>query len=149
MLEGFAHHDGTEVGASDTNVDDGVNGFTGVSLPRAGSDLFGELFDVSEDLVDLVTGSGLVNLPTALAGRWVSQSNVEHSSVFRRVDVLSGKHVVSELLDVGLPCEGKQGREDLIVDQVFRVVQEDRRVGSRRRLELKREFLESRRVGLE
>ena len=80
---------------------------------------------MSKDLVDLVTGSILVDLPSS-SRRWgVSERNVEDSSVFRGVDVFAGKHGVTELLDARLTGEVEQRGEDLVIDQVLRVVEED------------------------
>ena len=47
-LERFGHHDGTQIGTTNTDVDDGVDGFSGVTFPGATSNRIGELFDVGE-----------------------------------------------------------------------------------------------------
>jgi len=109
VLERLADHHRSEVGSTDTDVDDGVDALAGVTLPCAGSDLLGELLDVVQHLVHVVARALLVNLPTAL-GRWrVSESNVQDRSALGRVDVLSRKHGITEGLDLGLTGELEKG----------------------------------------
>ena len=105
MFQGLANHDRSKIRSTDTNVDDSVDRLSSVTFPSSGSDLFRKLFNVVEDLVDVISSSFLVNLPSTLGRRWVSESNVENSSVFRSVDVLSRKHGISESLDLSLSSE--------------------------------------------
>jgi hypothetical protein len=125
VLQRLADHDGSQVGSTNTNVDDCVDALSSVTLPGARSDLLGELLHVGEDLVDVIAGTLLVNLPATLGGRGVSQSDVEDGSVFGSVDVLAGEHGVSEGLDLSLSGEVEEGGEDLVIDQVLGVVEED------------------------
>jgi hypothetical protein len=98
---------------------------------------------VLEDIVDLID-TGLVDAETALLG--VSESDVEDSSVLGGVDVVTGEHRVSELLDLGFSGKVEKGREDLLIDQVLGVIEEKRDIGGRSSKVLG-EGRESRRVG--
>jgi hypothetical protein len=61
----------------------------------------------------------------------VSQCDVQDSSVFRGVDVFTCKHGVSERLDIGFTGELEKRGKNLVIYQVFRVVEEDGCVGGR------------------
>jgi hypothetical protein len=95
VLEGLGDHDGSEVGSSDTDVDDVGDGLAGVALPLTRADRVGEGLDVGEDVKDLVR-SGLVDLPVGE----VSEGDVKDGSVLGGVDVLAGVHVIPGLLDL-------------------------------------------------
>jgi hypothetical protein len=60
--------------------------------------------------------------------------------------VLAGKHVVAELLDAGFARERVERGEDLVVDEVLRVVEENRGIGGGGR-EGERELVKARAVG--
>jgi hypothetical protein len=55
----------------------------------------------------------------------VAKRDVQDGAIFRGVDVISGKHLVPEGLDLGLAGERKEDVEDGLGDQVFGVVQEE------------------------
>lgn len=114
-LEGLDGHDGPEVRASDTDVDDGGDLLAGVSLPFAGPDLVGELLYVLEDVSDLVS-AGFVDLEGAIG---VPEGDVQDGTALGSVDVLPGEHLIPGLLDIGLPGEIEEGVEDLVVDEIL------------------------------
>lgn len=132
VLEGLADHNGTKVGTTDTNVDDGVNGLASVTLPGARANRVGEFLHVGKDGVDLVN-TGLRDLEATLISRGVSERNVQDGTALRGVNVLAVKHRVTERLDLGLTGEVKERGEDLIIDKVLGVVKEKRDVWRRRR----------------
>lgn len=66
MLERLAHHCGTKVGSTDTDVDDGIDRLSGVSLPFARPDRVGELLHVREDSVNPFTSSFLLYIPSTI-----------------------------------------------------------------------------------
>jgi len=90
----------------------------------------------------------LLDLPAALGNRGVAESNVEDGAVLRGVNVLAGEHLVAEALDLGLAGKGEERREDLLVDEVLRVVEENGDIGLGR-LELERVLVEALGVGSE
>lgn len=132
VLEGLADHNGTKVGTTDTNVDNSVDGLAGVALPRARANRVGELLHVRKDSLDLVN-TGLRDLEAALVSRGVSESNVQNGTALRGVNVLAGKHLITESLDLGLTGEVKEGGEDLVIDKVLGVVEKERDIRGRRR----------------
>lgn len=132
MLERLGDHDRSEIGATDTNVDDRVNGLAGVSLPLAGTNRVGKLLDVVEHTLHLV-GTFFLDLELLARRKDVSQGDVQDGTVLGRVDVLPSKHGVPERFHLGLLGERQQLVKDLARDQVFRVVEQDAVDVARRR----------------
>lgn len=132
VLEGLADHNGTKVRTTDTNVDDSVDGLAGVTLPGARANRVRELLHMGKDRLDLVN-TGLRDLEATLVSRGVSESNVQDGTALRGVDVLAGKHLVTESLDLGLTGEVKEGGEDLVIDKVLGIVEKERDIRGRRR----------------
>jgi hypothetical protein len=120
-LESLSDHDGTEVGSSDTDVDDGVDGLAGVTLPLARADLVRELLHVLQHALDLVS-SRLVDLELATD---VAEGDVKDGTVLGGVDVLASEHVIASGLEVGLFGEVEESGEDLVVDEVLGEVDEE------------------------
>lgn len=120
-LERLRDHDGPEIRATDTNVDDSVDGLTGITLPLSTANRFRELLDVREDLPDLVDTS-LLDLEVVE----VAERDVQYRAILGSVNVLSSEHLVAVGLDLGLADEVKERREDLLVDQVLGEVEEER-----------------------
>lgn len=127
-LERFRDHDGPQVGSADADVDDRVDGLARVALPLSAPHGLGELLDVGEDLLHLVRAL----LLDAEAVVQVPQRDVQHGSILRGVDVLAREHVVAGALDAGFLDEVEQSGENLVVDQVFGVVEQDGRSWVRR-----------------
>ncbi|KAI3477404.1 hypothetical protein L1887_60923 [Cichorium endivia] len=143
-LERLGDHDGAEVGATDADVDDALDGLAGVTLVGAGADGLGELLHVLELGLDLVD-AGLVDLE--VAGD-VAEGDVEDGAALGGVDVLAGEHGVDLLLDLRLLGEGEELVEHLIIDEVLGEVEEEASVGVAR-VPLSRVLVEALRVGLE
>ena len=59
----------------------------------------------------------------------VPQGNVEYRPVLGGVDMFPAKHVIPALFDLCLSGQGKQGIEDLLVDEVLGVVEQDGDIG--------------------
>lgn len=144
-LERLGDHDGTEVGTSDTDVDDRVDRLARVTLPFARAHFVREVGHVLQHALDLV-GAGLVNLE--LVGAEVAERDVEDGAVLGRVDVLAREHVIARGLDVALLGELDEVLPHFLVDQVLRVVDEDVHVLLGRVVRL-RELFESLRVRVE
>lgn len=141
-LEGFGDHDGTQVGSTDTDVDDGGDGLAGVPLPRTAPDGVGELLDVGKDTGDLV-GTRLGDRELAVD---VAESDVKHGTVFGSVDVLSREHLVAEGLDLRLTDEIEEGPENGLGDEVLGEIEEEGDVGIVRGDILPMELVESFRI---
>jgi len=112
-----------QVGATNTDVDDGVDLLAGVTLPLATANLLGELLDVLENIVDTLNDALTVNLHLLVGG--VAEGYMVDGAVLGEVDLLTSEHVIAELLEVGLL--GKLDKElyGLLGDEVLREVEED------------------------
>lgn len=132
VLERLGDHDRSEIGATDTDVDDRVNGLACVSLPFAGTNRVGKLLDVVEHTLHLV-GTFFLDLELLAGRKDISQGDVQDGTIFGRVDVFPGKHGISERFHLGLLRERQQLIKDLARDQVFRVVEQDAVDVARRR----------------
>jgi hypothetical protein len=119
-LERLSNHDGTQVGTTDTNVNDGVDGLPRVSLPSSVPNRLGELLDVLKHGGDL-SGALLADLELVE----VTESDVEDGTILRGVDVLPGEHLVPVGLDFGLANEVEEGVQDGLGNQVLGVIQEE------------------------
>ena len=127
-LESLGDHNGTQVRTTDTNVDNGIDGLSGVSLPSTVSNGLGKLFYVlkyGRNLTDAFL-SDLVLVK-------VTEGDVEDGTILGRIDMLSGEHLVPIGLHLGLPNELEEGVEDGFGNQVFGIIQEegDRRIARR------------------
>lgn len=119
-LQSFGDHDGTQIGTTDTNVDDGVDRLAGISLPLSAPDALRELLDMSEDLVHFVH-TRLGDLPFVK----VSESDVKHGTIFGGVNVLSCEHLLAVLFDLGFAHEIEKSSEDGLGDEILGKVEEE------------------------
>src|SRR5262245_1304074 len=103
MLQCFISHDRSEIGTTDTDVDDVANALAGVAFPLAASHAVGEVGHLIEDRVDLRHNILAVN--NDRCSFWCTQSHVQNSAVFRDVDLLSAKHRVNTRTESRLICE--------------------------------------------
>lgn len=122
-LESLADHDRAQVGATDTDVDDGVDRLAAVALPLAAPDLLGELLHVVEHAVDLLHYALPIHLHRVILG--VPEGDMVHGSVLGEVDLLTLEHVISELLDVGLLGQLDQQWQSVLSEEVLAEVEED------------------------
>mmetsp|Transcript_40401 Transcript_40401/g.72796 ORF Transcript_40401/g.72796 Transcript_40401/m.72796 type:complete len:592 (+) Transcript_40401:163-1938(+) len=122
-LERLGDHDRTEVGPSDANVHDRVDGLAGVALPGSIADVFGERLDLGEDgvylrhdilAVDVDGGVGLV-----------AEGHVEDGAVFGVVDFDARVHFLGLAHDVRFRSELVEEVHGLFRDAVLRVVDEE------------------------
>ena len=119
-LESLSDHNGTQVGAPNTNIDDGVDRLSRVPLPGSVPNGLGKPLDVLEHGGNL-TGTLLTDLELVE----VAESDVEDSTILRGVDVLSGEHLVPVVLNFSFANEIKEGVEDGFGNQILRVIQEE------------------------
>ena len=83
-------HGGTEVRATDADVDDMTDPLSGRSLPRARPHPLGEARHAIEHVGDVGGHRSAVNREVIVVAG--PQSGVEHGSVFGGIDVFSGEH---------------------------------------------------------
>jgi hypothetical protein len=119
-FECLGHHDGAEIGASDTDVNNGVNPLACVALPLAAANGVREGLDVLEHPGDLIRAS-LGDLELVK----VTEGDVKDSTVLRGVDVLAGEHLVPVCLKLGLTDEREKSVEDRFGDEILGVVEEE------------------------
>jgi hypothetical protein len=115
----------SQIGATNTDVDDGVDFLVGVALPLAAAHLLGELFHVLEDAVDTLNDALSVDLHLLFAD--IAEGDVVNSTVLGEVDLLTRKHLITELLKPRLLRELDEQLQGLIGDEVLGEVEQ--RVG--------------------
>ena len=121
-LQRFVHHDGTQVGTADADVDDGFDLLAGNAGPFAGANLVGECVDAAEHFAHVLDGVLSVNDVLAFVFGRAAQCGVQHGAVFGVVDVHAGVHGLGALVELdglGEVCEQLQGfRLDQVLGQV-------------------------------
>jgi hypothetical protein len=122
-LEGLGDHDGAKVRSTNTNVDNGVDGLAGVTLPLTRANLLGELLHVVQHAVDLLDYALAVDLHGLVGG--VAQGHVVDGASLCEVDLLALEHVIAELLDLCLLGELDQQLEGLLGDEVLGEIEKD------------------------
>lgn len=143
-LESLSYHDGTarycqslllrgchcvghsQVGTTNTNVDDGVNLLACVTLPLAAANLLGEFLDVLEDFVDALDDALAIDLHLLVGG--VAKSYVVNCAVLGEVDLLASEHVIAELLDASFLGKLDKKLHSLLGDEVLGKVEQNLRV---------------------
>lgn len=118
--------DAVQVRSTNTNVDDGVNLLASVSLPLAAANLLAELLHVVENAVDALDDALAVDLHLLVGD--VAERNMVDGAVLSEVDLLTSKHLITELLEAGLFCELDEQLQRLLSDEVLGEVEENLRV---------------------
>lgn len=127
-LESLGDHHGTQVGTTDTNVDDVSHGLAGVALPFTRADCFRKFFHVCKDFADL--GHNILTLVVNRLVTEVSERNMQHSTVFGEVDVFASEHLVAHFINLGFLGKLKKEEQSFIGDTVLGKVKEDGRVSA-------------------
>jgi hypothetical protein len=122
-LEGLGDHDGAKVRSTNTNVDNGVDGLAGVTLPLTRANLLGELLHVVQHAVDLLDYALAVDLHGLVGG--VAQGHMVDGASLCEVDLLALEHVIAELLDLCLLGKLDQQLEGLLGDEVLGEIEKD------------------------
>ena len=118
-LQSLVHHDGTQVGTTDADVDHGLDLLAGHAGPLAGADLVGERVDAVEHLTHVLDGVLAVDDVLALVLDRAAQRGVQHGAVLGVVDVHAGVHGLGALVELdGLGQVGEQ-LQGLRLDQVL------------------------------
>lgn len=123
MLEGLGHHHGTQVGTTNTDVDNIRNRLASVALPGARPDGLRKLLHVSKYLAHL--GHDILAIVIDGLAAQVTQGNVENGTVLGKVDAVTAKHLVAHGLNVGILGEFKQKLEGLVANAVLGEIQKD------------------------
>ncbi len=118
-LQRLVHHDGTQVGAADADVDHGFDLAAGHAGPFAGTDLVGEGVDAVKGLAHVLDGVLAVDDVLAFVLDRTTQRGVQHRTVFGVVDVHAGVHGLGALVELdGLGEVGEQ-LQGFRLDQVL------------------------------
>ena len=99
MAQCVVHHHRTEVGAADTDVDDGLDALAGGALPLTGAQLVGEVTHRVEHCVHVGDHVLAVDGQRRIARQ--PQRGVQHRTVLGGVDVLTGEHPIASGLKTG------------------------------------------------
>ena len=119
-LESLVRHDGTQVGAADADVDDGLDGLAGNTGPLAGADAAREGVHLLQYLVHV--GDHVLAVDRQGVGRGAAQRSVQDGAVFGHVDVLARKHAVAQVCHAGLLGEREQVAQQRGAHEVLRQV---------------------------
>lgn len=123
-LQSLSHHHRPKIGATNTDVDDGIDALAGIPSPCATSHIVGKLPNMGENSGNLVR----TRLAHILAGE-VTQGSMQHGTVLACVDVLASEHRVPGALDTCFAHEGKELAEDTIIHEVLGVIEQECRGG--------------------
>lgn len=116
----------SQIGATDTNVDDSGELLAGETSPLTAADLFRKLLHVLEDIVDTARDIHdilAVNLHFPAAN--VAQSSVEDGTVLSKVDLVTTEHGITLSLNASLVGELGQQLEGLISQEILAKVKEN------------------------
>ena len=122
-LEGLGDHDRAKVGATNADVDNGVDGLASVALPLARANLLGEGLHVIQHAVDLLDHALAVDLHGLVGG--VAQGHVVDGASLCEVDLLALEHVIAKLLNLCLLGKLDKQGEGLLGDEVLGEIEED------------------------
>ena len=136
-FERLGHHDRTEIGAADTDVDKVGDRLARVTFPLSRADRVGECLHVLKHGVDFRHHVLAIDHDRAIGA--VAQRNMEHGSVLGNVDLLSAEHFFCPAGDVAVDRQVAKQFQRLFGDAVLGKIKKEP-------LEFKREFLEAIRV---
>ena len=122
-FQGFAYHDRTQITPTNPNVDNGLNGFPGMTLPFSipnlvtkDTDPIQNVFDIGHDILS-IDKDGCV-------GKMISQCHVQYSTTFGGIDFFTGKHGLSFTGDTLLFRQLIQQLHGFICYNVFGIIQQ-------------------------
>ena len=115
-----------QIRTTNTNVDNGSQLLSSVSLPLSTSNLLRKLLHVVENIIDTTLSVHDINtfnlhIPTTN----ISESSVVNGAVLGKVDLFASKHGIALLLDASLLGELDEEIEGLICEEVLGEVEED------------------------
>ena len=118
-LQRFVHHDGTQVGTADADVDHGLDLLAGHAGPLAGTDLVGESVDAVKHLTHILDGVLTVDDVFAFVLDRAAQCGVQHGAVLGVVDMHAGVHGLGALVELDGLGEVSEQLQGLRLDQVL------------------------------
>jgi len=111
-----------QIGSTNTNIDDVLDGLAGVTLPLTTPDLLGEFLHVLEDLVDTLNNALSVDLHWPVLG--IAESDVVNGALLGEVDLVAIEHVITKFLQLGLLSQFHEKLQCLIGDEVLGEVED-------------------------
>jgi len=112
----------SQVGSTNANVDNVLDGLAGVTLPLTTPDLLGEFLHVLEDLVDTLNNALSVDLHWPILG--IAESDVVNGALLGEVDLVAIEHVITKFLQLGLLSQFHEKLQCLIGDEVLGEVED-------------------------
>ena len=135
-----------QIRATNTDVNDGSQWLSGVSLPLSTTDLFTEFLHMLQLFIDPWHDILSIDFDWTVAG--VPEGNVQYSSIFGGVDLLAIEHGISQFLNLCFLANLDEKFKRLLSQKVLGKVEE--RLGAIGRVvERERELLETGRVFFE
>ncbi len=111
------------MGATDTNADDVGERLAGETAPRAAANFFDETAHFVQHRID--AGHDVLAVDVYGAVGAVAQGDVQHRSLFRRVQLLPAKHRLDRFGHLRLAGKAKKKRHRFIGDAIFGVVKQE------------------------
>ena len=136
-LECLAHHQRAEIGSTNADVDDVGDSLAGVSFMFAVSHCVREGAHQPQHASHIRHDVFSINQHRTF--RTVTQSGVQRSASFGRVDLVSVEHVLNTVFQLGLFGKFNQEFDGVLIDAIFRVIEQQI-------AQPHREFVEARRI---
>ena len=116
-LKGFVGHDGTQIRAANSHVDDGLHGLAGHTNPFTRADAVCEGIDAFQNLANI--GNNVAPIDDEFLIRCATQCRVEDGTVFSHVDAIASQHRVTKSEDLSLVGQRKKLFQSRVIDQVL------------------------------
>ena len=120
-FESFAGHLGAEIGTTDTNVDDVLDGLACITFPLAGTDFVRESRHLVEDVMDVL--DDILSIDDELRVFRSAEGGMEDGAVFRLVDVDAVEHVFDGVLQAGFLSKLQEEGDRLVINAVLGIVE--------------------------
>ena len=118
-LESLVHHDRAQVGATDTDVHNGLDALAGDAGPLAVAHALSECINLLQNGVNVCVYVLAVNGQCGGVTLGAAQCGVQHGAVLGDVNVLTGEHCLAGLLQLDLFSELDQQLDGLGGNQVL------------------------------
>ena len=121
LFERSTHHQRTEVGAADTDVDDVSDDLVGIAQPAAAADFMCKFAHALQDMVDFRHHIFAVHDDGGVGA--VTQGDMENGAVFRRIDFFTVEHLLHPLRHACFTRQLEQQCHGFVVNAVFGIIQ--------------------------
>src|SRR5262249_54246007 len=121
VLERLVRHDRTEIGATDSDIDDIANAFPDVPLPFTATDTIGEVSHAVQYSVDF--GDDILSVDKDRCIFWGTEGNVQDGPLFGDIDFFSVEHSVDPCSQTGLRGKLQQELKGFIRNTILGVVE--------------------------